>query len=105
MNLAQALLELEGPDAAREAIDQLTQATQFEQRMPRTWRLLATGYGRLEEFGAAAYALAEEALLLHDRGGIERNVAKALELLPPGSPMHSRARDIQYLLEGLDKPG
>jgi predicted Zn-dependent protease len=105
MNLAQALLELEGPDTAREAVDQLTQATQFEQRMPRAWRLLATGYGRLEEFGAAAYALAEEAMLLHDRDGVKRNVAKALELLPPGSPMHSRALDIQYLLEGLDKPG
>ena len=105
MNLAQALLELEGPDTAREAVDQLTQATQFEQRMPRAWRLLATGYGRLEEFGAAAYALAEEAMLLHDRDGVKRNVAKALELLPPGWPMHSRALDIQYLLEGLDKPG
>lgn len=105
MNLAQALLELEGLDAAREAVDQLTQATQFERRMPRAWRLLATGYGRLEEFGAASYALAEEALLLQDRGGIKRNVAKALELLPPGTPMHSRAQDIQYLLEGMDKPG
>lgn len=105
MSLAQALLELQGPNAAREAVDQLTQATQFEQRMPRAWRLLATGYGRLEEFGAAAYALAEEALLLHDREGVKRNVAKALELLPSGTPMHSRALDIQYLLDGLNKPG
>lgn len=105
MNLAQALLELEGPDTAREAVDQLTQVTRFEQRMPRIWRLLATGYGRLEEFGAAAYALAEEAFLLNDREGVERHAAKALELLPPGSPMHSRALDIQYLLEGQNKPG
>jgi hypothetical protein len=44
-------------------------------------------------------------LLLQDRGAIKRNVAKALELLPPGTPMHSRAQDIQYLLEGMDKPG
>jgi predicted Zn-dependent protease len=105
MNLAQALLELEGPDAAREAIDQLVQTTQFETHMPRAWRLLATGYGRLEEYGAAAYALAEEAMLVRDREGAERNVAKALELLPPGSPMHSRALDIQYLIKGQDKPG
>ena len=105
MSLAQALLELAGPDSAREAIDQLTKAIQHEQRMPRMWRLLATGYGRLEDFGAASYALAEEALLLRDPDGVERNVAKALELLPPGSPMHSRAQDIRFLLEGMEKPG
>ena len=104
LNLAQSLLELEGPDAAREAVEQLVQATQFEQRMPRAWRLLATGYGRLEDFGAAAYALAEEAMLLRDRKGVERNVTKALELLKPGSPMHSRSMDIRHLLEGMDKP-
>lgn len=105
LSLAQALLELEERNTAREAIDQLTKAVQHEQRMPRIWRLLATGYGRLEDFGAASYALAEEALLLHDRGGVERNVAKALELLPPGSPMHSRTLDIRFLLEGMEKPG
>ena len=105
VNLAQALLELEGRDAAQEAVDQLTSAIQYEQRMPRSWRLLATGYGRLEDFGAASYALAEEALLLRDRDGVERNAAKAVELLPPGSPMHARAMDIQHLLQGLDKPG
>jgi predicted Zn-dependent protease len=105
MNLAQALLELEGRDAASEAVEQLVQVTRFERRMPRAWRLLATGYGRLEDFGATAYALAEEAMLLRDGEGVKRNVAKALELLPPGSPMHSRALDIRYLMEGMDKPG
>ncbi len=103
MSLAQALLELEGREAAQEAVDQLNQAIQFEQQTPGIWRLLATGYGRLENFGAASYALAEEAVLLRDRDGAERNVAKALELLPPGSPMHSRALDIQYLLGGMQK--
>jgi predicted Zn-dependent protease len=105
MNLAQALLEIEGPDTAREAVDNLVRVTQFERNMPRAWRLLATGYGRTDEFGAAAYALAEEAMLLRDRKGVERNVAKALELLKPGTPMHSRSLDIRNLLEGMDKPG
>lgn len=105
IGLAQALLELEGREAAQEAVDQLNRVVQYEQRTPKVWRMLATGYGRLEEFGAAAYALAEEALLLRDREGVERNVKKALEILPAGSPMHSRALDIQYLIEGMDKPG
>lgn len=105
MNLAQALLELEGEDTAREAVDQLIRTTQFEQQMPRAWRLLATGHGRLENFGAAAYALAEEAMLLRNRKAAERNVTKALELLPAGSPMHSRALDIRNLIDGMDKPG
>jgi len=105
MGLAQALLELEAPAAAQEAVDQLSKAIQYEKHMPRIWRLLATGYGRLDNFGAASYALAEEALLQQDREGVERNVTKALELLPPGSPMHSRALDIRYLLQNSPKPG
>ena len=105
IGLAQALLELEGPDAAREAVDQLTAALQYEQQAPRSWRLLATGYGRLEDYGAASYALAEEALLLGDAGGAKKHLAKALEFLPPGSPMHSRALDIRHLLDRDDKPG
>lgn len=105
LSLAQALLELQGPEAAQEAVEQLTRTLQYEQRNPRIWRLLATGHGRLEDFGAAAYALAEEALLLRDKQGVDRNVAKALEQLPPGSPMHSRALDIQYLIDSFEKPG
>lgn len=105
LSLAQALLELEDPDAAREAVEQLVLTTQFEKTMPQAWRLLATGYGRLEDFGPAAYSLAEEALLQRDREGVERNVTKALDLLPPGSPMHSRAMDIQFLMSGMGKPG
>lgn len=105
ISLAQALLELQGREPAEEAVGQLTKVVQYEQRMPKVWRLLATGYGRMENFGAAAYALAEEALLLRDRAGVERNVKKALELLPKGSPMYSRTQDIQYLLEGMEKPG
>lgn len=104
IGLGQALLELKGHDAAKEAADQLSKAVQYEQRTPKTWRLLATAYGRMNEFGAAAYALAEEAILLGDRDGAARNVKKALESLPAGSPMHSRALDIQHLLEGMKKP-
>lgn len=104
VGLAQALLELEGQPPAREAVEELSKVVQYEQRTPKVWRLLATGYGRMEDFGAAAYALAEEALLLRDREGVERNVKKALDLLPPNSPMYSRAQDIQYLLKGMDKP-
>jgi predicted Zn-dependent protease len=105
IGLAQALLEIEGPAAASEAVEQLTAAIQHEQRTPRIWRLMATGYGRMEDFGAASYALAEEALLLRDIAGANHHLAKALELLPPGSPLHSRALDIRYLLDGMDKPG
>ncbi len=105
LNLAQALLELEDPNAAREAVEQLVLTTQIEKQMPRAWRLLATGYGRMDDFGPAAYALAEEALLRRDREGVKRNVDKALDLLPPGSPMHSRAMDIQFLMAGMGRPG
>lgn len=105
IGLAQALLELDGPDTAREAVEQLTAALQYERQSPRSWRLLATGYGRLQDYGAASYALAEEALMLGDNGGARKHLAKALDLLPPGSPMRSRALDIRHLLDGPEKPG
>jgi len=97
-SLAQSLLELEGRDAADEALEHLKRVTHYEPWMPRAWRLRATAYGRLDNIGGASYALAEEALLLRDREGVERNVARALELLPPGSPLRERVLDIQNLM-------
>lgn len=104
LGLAQALLEIDGPGPAREAVQQLTAALQHEQHTPRSWRLLATAYGRLQDYGAASYALAEEAVLLKDFGNARIHLDKALKLLPPGSPMYSRAMDIHHLMDGEEKP-
>lgn len=105
LSLAQALLEIEGRDTALEARDHLKRVTSYEPWSPRAWRLMATAYGRTDDFGGAAYALAEEALLLGDRDGLTRNVARALELLPEVSPLRERVLDIKNLMAGIPNGG
>ena len=104
LSLAQSLLEIPGQDTAAEALDHLKIVADYEPWTPRTWRLMATAFGRLDNFGGAAYALAEEAVLVRDREGAARNVARALELLPPGSPLRERVLDIQNLMGDGAKP-
>jgi len=98
LSLAQSLLEIQGRNTAAEALDHLKIVAGYEPWTPRTWRLMATAYGRLDDFGGAAYALAEEAVLVGDREGTARNVARALELLPSASPLRERVLDIRNLM-------
>ncbi len=100
LGLAQSLLQIEGPETAAEALDHLKIVARFEPWSSRTWRLMATAYGRLDDFGGAAYALAEEAVLVRDHAAMSRNVARALELLPASSPLRERVMDIQNLMGG-----
>lgn len=103
LSLAQSLLEIHGRSTAAEALDHLKIVADYEPWTPRVWRLMATAYGRIDDFGGAAYALAEEAVLINDREGAERNVARALELLPAASPLRERALDIRNLMGEGDK--
>lgn len=99
ISLARALLEIEGRETAAEALQHLKPAVRHEPGMPRSWRLLATAYGRTDDIGAASYALAEEGLLLRDRKAVEYNVARALQYLPPDSPLRERVIDIRNLFK------
>ncbi len=103
-SLAQSLLQIQGRDTAAEALNHLKIVADYEPWTPRTWRLMATAYGRLDDFGGAAYALAEEAMLVRDHEALARNVARALELLPPTSPLRERVLDIQNLMGGGVQP-
>lgn len=103
LSLAQSLLEIDDKALAAEALDNLNQATLQEPWIPRTWRLKATAYGRLGDMGGVALALAEEALLLHDRESADRQSKRALELLPDTRENKARrleAMDIQNRLKG-----
>ena len=52
-SLAQSLLQIRGRETATEALDNLKIVADYEPRTPRTWRLMATAYGRLDDFGGA----------------------------------------------------
>lgn len=99
LSLARSLLEISGKDTAAEALAHLKIVADYEPWTPRVWRLMATAYGRIEDFGGAAYALAEEAVLMRDREAVERNVNRALSLLPQDSPLRERVLDIQNLVK------
>ena len=92
--LAQTQLAEENPGALDSVIESVKTALRYEPEIPRAWRQLATAYGRKEEHGKAAHALAEEAMLRGDPKGASRHADKALSVLPKGSPEWLRAQDI-----------
>ncbi len=103
LNLAQALLEIDDPALAREAIEHLNQATHQEPWIPRAWRLKATAHGRLGDMGGVALALAEEALLLRDIESAKLHSKRALDLIPADKENRARrlqAMDIQNRIAG-----
>jgi len=78
-----------------EAIRHLNEATIHERRSPFTWRMLATAYGRRNNDGMLAYAMAEEAIARGDRPKARFHAERAERLLPAGSPGWIRAQDIR----------
>lgn len=105
ISLAQTLLEIDEAANATEALENLNQATVQEHAIPRAWRLKATAYGRLGDMGGVALSLAEEAMLLGDRMTAERQVKRALDLIPEAGPRRQQALDIQNRLAQLKPPG
>mgnify|MGYP001806178229 CR=1 FL=1 len=90
----QALLESREPEHLAEAIRNLEAGVQMERAAPLSWRLLATAYGRQNDTGRTAYALAEEAMARGDRTGARQQAERSLKLLPKGSANAMRAQDI-----------
>lgn len=94
ITLAQTQLAQEDPATLDAVIENVKTALRYEPEIPRAWRQLATAYGRKQDQGKAAHALAEEAILRGDVGGASRHANKALKLLPKGSPEWLRAQDL-----------
>ena len=102
-SLAQALVESNNPAYTDEALKHLEFATRQERDAPALWRLVATAWGRKNNDGMVAYALAEEALARGDRAAARFHSEHAKRLLPRGSPGWLRAEDIQSVAN--DKRG
>lgn len=94
VGLAQALLNTDRPGDLADAVTQLETALNGERQSPLLWRLLATTYGRQNNLGMAAYALAEEALNRGDKPVARQQAKRAQELLPHGSPGWIKAGDV-----------
>ncbi len=88
------LLETHDPALVDEAILYLEQSLKTEPHVPATWRFLATAWGEKNEKGLVAYGLAEEALAKAENVTARRLAARAIKLLPKGSPYILRAQDV-----------
>jgi predicted Zn-dependent protease len=97
-----ALLESKDQGRIDLAIQNLLEANRLEERIPSTWRFLASAWGRKAEIvhdtqyeGMATYALAEEAVAEgHDKAAGQL-AERAMKGLKKGSPYWLRAQDIK----------
>jgi predicted Zn-dependent protease len=104
LRISLAQVYIESGDAAlnKRAIAYLNDAAQAEGREGTLWRLLATAYGRDNQFGMAALALAEEALADAKKKEAVQQAQRAKQLLPRGTASYARAEEIQREAKDLD---
>jgi predicted Zn-dependent protease len=74
-----------------------------EDREPTAWHLLATAYGRDNQIGMAALALAEEGLASDDKKQAVREAMRAQHLLPKGGASYARADEIRREAKAIDE--
>ncbi len=103
ISLAQVYIESGDPALNKRAIAYLEDASRVEGREGMVWRLLATAYGRDNQLGKAALALAEEALADTKKKDAQQQAQRAKQLLPHGSPSYQRAEEIQREAKELDE--
>ncbi len=92
--LAAAQLETNDPALLKPALLHLKEASRMDAEVPRTWRLLAIAYGRLNQKGMMVLSLAEEAIRINRIKEAVRYSKQATEMLPKGSPGWVRAQDM-----------
>jgi predicted Zn-dependent protease len=93
-DLARVQLALNDPKLLDPAIVNLRAAIMMEPKRSFVWRELAIAYGRNNQPGESALALAEEALLQGRKKDARFQAGKAAGLLPAGSPAWLQAQDI-----------
>lgn len=95
IDFARALLDTNTPDNDREAMRNLEQAIQQESDSFDLWRLMATGYSKLNNAGMTSLARAEMAVLRGQRAEAQAHADAALRQLPANTPSWQRAQDIK----------
>lgn len=93
VELAQVLLKTNNPKFVPRAETLLREAVRFEDREPLAWRLLAIAYGKNNNIGMMALALAEQAMTEGDYTMARQQAARAIQLLPAGAE-RQQAQDI-----------
>jgi len=102
ISLAQAYIESNDPKVNKRAIAYLNDALRSEDKEANAWHLLATAYGRDNQIGMAALALAEEGLAAGKKKDAQQQAVRAKALLPKNSPAGNRAENIYRDAEHIE---
>jgi predicted Zn-dependent protease len=102
ISLAQVYIESNDPKVNKRAIAYLNDAVRTEDKETGAWHLLATAYGRDNQIGMAALALAEEGLAAGKKNDAQQQAVRAKALLPKNSPGYTRAENIHREAEAIE---
>ena len=102
ISLAQVYVESSDPKVNKRAIAYLNDALRSEDKETTGWHLLATAYGRDNQIGMAALALAEEGLSAGKKKDATQQAIRAKALLPKNSASYNRAESIQRDAEKIE---
>ena len=102
ISLAQVYVESNDPKVNKRAIAYLNDALRTEDKETTGWHLLATAYGRDNQMGMAALALAEEGLSAGKKKDAMQQASRAKALLLKNSAGYSRAEEIQREAEKIE---
>ena len=95
IDYARALLDTNNPENDRDAVRNLELAVQQESDNFDLWRLMASGYSKLNNPGMTSLARAEMAALRGQRAEAQAHADAAIRQLPAGTPAWQRAQDIK----------
>jgi predicted Zn-dependent protease len=105
ISLAQTYIESNDPTRSKRAIAYLNDAMRTEDKETQGWHLLATAYGRDNQIGMAALALAEEGLAAGKKKDARQQALRAKGLLPKNSAGYHRAENIDREAEQMEDTG
>jgi len=102
ISLAQAYVESNDPKQIKRAIAYLNDALRSEDKDVQGWHLLATAYGRDNQIGMAALALAEEGLAAGKKKDAQQQALRAKALLLKNSAPYNRAENIRFEADHME---
>jgi predicted Zn-dependent protease len=102
--LARALIEQGQAQDLDEAAALLQEVTRLEPDNAGAWRFLGVAEGRRGREGAAALALAEQAVLMRNREDAELYIRRARQLVPRDDPSWYRLEDLSRAVEDIEEP-
>ena len=102
ISLAQTYIESNDPKLNKRAIAYLNDALRTENKETEGWHLLATAYGRDNQIGMAALALAEEGLAAGKKKDAQQQALRAKALLAKNSADYMRAENIHREAEEIE---